>query len=130
MDSITEQLGRAIQELLGRAAGPMHLRLIIQPIMATILAYKAGKRDAQEGNPPFLFAYASNPDQRKALRRNAWKDISILFTIATVLDVIYQYVVLKQFHLLQTLIVAIVVAVIPYSLLRGPFTRMMSSRRP
>ena len=128
MESISEQLSRAVQELLGRAAGPMHLRLILQPIMATFLAYKAGKRDAMEGNPPFLFAYATNPDQRKALRRNAFKDIAILFTIACVLDVIYQYIVLKQFHPLQTLIVAVVVAVIPYCLLRGPVTRLMRTK--
>ena len=128
MNSIFEQLQLAVQELLGRAAGPMHLRLILQPIMATFLAYKAGKRDAQLGNPPFLFSYVHNPDQRKALRRNAWKDISILFTIACVLDLIYQYIVFKQFHLLQTLLVAIVVAVIPYSLLRGPFTRYFASK--
>lgn len=128
MDSIADQLSNAVQELLGRAAGPMHLRLILQPIMSTFLAFKAGKRDAIEGNPPFLLAYKGNPDQRKALRRNAFKDISILFTIACVLDLIYQYVVLKEFHLLQTLIVAIVVAVIPYSLLRGVFTRIMASK--
>lgn len=114
---------------MGRAAGPMHLRLVIQPIMASLLAFKAAKRDVKEGNPPFLLSYASNPEKRKALRNNAWKDISILFTVATVLDVIYQYVVLKEFHILQTLLVAIVVAVIPYSLLRGPFARMLGARK-
>lgn len=127
MDSIADQLNRAVQELLGRSSGPMHLRLVLQPIMATLLAFKAAKRDAKEGNPPFLSSYVRTPEQRKALRHNAWKDISTLFTIACVLDIIYQYVVLKEFHLLQTLLVAIVVAVVPYTLLRGPFTRMMRS---
>ena len=129
MEQITEQLNNAVQELLGRAAGPMHLRLILQPIMATFLATKAGIRDAKAGNPPFLFSYLNLPDQRKALRQSAWKDISILFTIACVLDLVYQYIVFKEFHLLQTLLVAIVVAVIPYSVVRGLVNRFMHSRQ-
>ena len=129
MDQITEQLSNAAQELLGRAAGPMHLRLILQPIMACFLATKAGIRDAKAGHPPFLFSYLKLPDQRKSLRQSAWKDISILFTIACVLDLVYQYIVFKEFHLLQTLLVAIVVAVIPYSLVRGLVNRFMQSRQ-
>lgn len=49
MDAISEIFSRAIEQLLGRASGPLHLRLVIQPIMATILAIRAGLRDAREG---------------------------------------------------------------------------------
>ena len=128
MDTIIESFNRAISELLGRSSGPLHLRLLIQPTVASILAIKAGLRDAKEGNPPFLWNYVTESTQRAALRSSVWKDIGKLFIIATVLDLVYQYIVLKEFHLLQTLIVAVVVAVIPYCLVRGPVTRLMGRK--
>ena len=128
MDSFIESFNRAVQELLGRSSGPMHLRLLIQPTVASILAFKAGKRDAEAGNPPFLWTFLTGEGQRKALVRSAWGDMGKLFVIAMVLDTIYQLVVLKEFHILQTLIVAIVVAVIPYSLVRGTVTRIMGAK--
>ena len=124
MDTIIQAFNQAISELLGRSAGPLHLRLILQPTVASILAIKAGMRDAKAGNPPFFYTLVTGEGQRKALMRSAWGDISKLFIIAMVLDTVYQYIVLKEFHLLQTLIVAIVVAVIPYTLLRGIVTRI------
>ncbi len=125
MDTIVESLNRAVEQLLGRSSGPLHLRLLIQPTVASILAIKAGMRDAKAGNPPFLFTLLTNSETRRSLMKSGWKDISTLFVIAMVLDTIYQYVVLKEFHLLQTLLVAIVVAVIPYTVLRGIVTRVM-----
>ena len=125
MDTIIENFNRAVSELLGRSSGPLHLRLILQPTVASILAIKAGMRDAKTGQPPFLWTLFTKSEQRSTLVKSAWGDISKLFIIAMVLDTIYQYIVLKEFHLLQTFIVAIVVAVIPYTLLRGIVTRIM-----
>ena len=131
MEAIFESLSRAIGELLGRSSGPLHFRLVFQPVVAAILAIRAGLRDAREGQPAFLWAVLSNEEARKALLRSGWKDIGKVFILAMVLDAVYQAIALHGFHLLQALIVAIVVAALPYALLRGPVNRIArgSSRK-
>ena len=124
MDSLLDALKRATDELLGRASGPMHFRLILQPLMATIFAVRAGLRDAREGQPPFLWAYINNPDARRRLMGSAWKDIGKVFVIAVLLDTVYQIVALHQFRIVQTLLVAFVLAILPYVIVRGPVSRL------
>jgi len=119
-----ETFTRAIDELLGRASGPFHFRLILQPVMATLFAVRAGVRDAREGNPPFLYSLILHVDNRKNLAASAWKDVGKVFILAIVLDTVYQLVVLHAFRSLQTLIVAVVLSLIPYALVRGPAMRI------
>jgi hypothetical protein len=125
---ITDQLREAVDQLLGRASGPMHFRLIMQPLMATFLAFKAGRADAAAGRPAFLWEFFRNPTERGRLLGSAWKDLSKILLVAVLLDTIYQIIVLKEFHPLQTLIVAFVLAVLPYTLFRGPFARLFRAR--
>lgn len=56
-----EILARLWRNLYGRVDGPMNLRLIIQPTVATILAIRAGFRDARQDRPPFFWAVLWNP---------------------------------------------------------------------
>jgi len=124
MDPITESLTRGVEQLLGRASGPLHFRLVLQPIVATALAIRAGLRDAREGNSAFFWTVLTSSSQRQLLIRSGWKDVGKLFIVAAVLDVIYQLVVLRAIYPVQTLIVCVCVAVVPYILLRGPVTRI------
>jgi hypothetical protein len=128
MDAITESLTRAVDELLGRASGPMHFRLVMQPIVAIVLAIRAGIRDAREGRSPYLWTLRQVPSERRRLIASGLKDIGKVLTLAIVLDVAYQVIVLHQVRVLQTLIVAVVVAVLPYVLFRGPTTRLARGR--
>ena len=121
---MTGALSHAVEQLLGRASGPMHLRLVIMPTMVTILAIRAGLRDAREGRPAFLWAVFTNPAERRNLLRDGAKDIGRMFLFALVLDTTYQLAVLREFHIIQLLIVAIACAIVPYALIRGPVTRL------
>ena len=124
MENVVTAVERACQELLGRASGPFHLRLILQPTMATLLAIRAGLRDAKQGAPPFLFTFFTDHAERKRLIQSAWKDIGKLFVIAIVLDVIYQFVELHAFRWLQTIIVVLVLAILPYTIVRSIANRL------
>jgi hypothetical protein len=127
-----ETLSRAVDELLGRASGPFHFRLILQPVMATVFAVRAGIRDAREDHPAFLRTFIFHPGSRKNLAASAWKDVGKVFILAIVLDTAYQLIVLHAFRSLQTLIVAIALALIPYALFRGPamlIARLFLTRR-
>jgi len=124
MNPIAESLTRGVEQLLGRASGPLHFRLILQPIVATALAIRAGLRDAREGNSAFFWTMLTSPSQRQLLIHSGWKDVGNLYIVAAVLDFIYQVFVLGAFHPVQTLIVCVCVAFVPYILLRGPVTRI------
>lgn len=124
MDVIIEMINRGAEQLVGRASGPLHARLLIQPIVATILAIRAGMRDAREGRPAFFWTILTSPDSRRNLLDSGWKDISKLFLVAVVLDTGYQFFVFGTYYPVQTLIVAFAVAVVPYTLLRGVATRI------
>ncbi len=125
MDAIFDALKQAVENLLGRASGPLHFRLILQPLMAIIFAFIAGRKDAAAGQPAFLWEFFANPTERGRLLRSAWRDVGKIFILALVLDAIYQFIVFKSFHVVETLVVGIVLAILPYILFRGPFTRLL-----
>jgi len=129
MFEITDSIHTAVQELLGRASGPLHFRLVLQPVVASILAIKAGLRDAREGRSPFLWSILTDRSDRRWRIHSGWSDIGKLFTIAFLIDTVYQLFVLHGFHLLQSLIVAFTVAVVPYVSLRGIVTRLKGRAR-
>jgi hypothetical protein len=104
--------------------GPLKFRLIIQPTVATILAIRAGIRDARLGRVPFSWALFSDKGHRKEHLRRGWRDIRKVFIAATIVDVIYQLVVSRQVRLLQALVVAAILALVPYLLLTGPINRL------
>ncbi len=115
--------------LIGRTIGPMKFRLILQPAMAAIFAIRAGLKDAREGRLPYLWSIFTNPDDRHDMLRHGWKDVRKVFLIAFVLDVVYEMIVFHWVFPLQALLVAFVLAIVPYVVIRGPVTRIMR-RRP
>jgi hypothetical protein len=118
-----ELIARGWEGLMARIGGPMTFRLILQPLMATLLAVRAGLKDAREGRPPYFWTLVTDSAQRLDLLREGWRSIARVFILAVVMDLIYEWLVGRRFYPLETLIVAIVLAVLPYLLLRGPVNR-------
>lgn len=123
MDKILEMMARGFEQMIGRLSGPLNFRLFVMPTVVTILAIRVGLRDAREGKPPILTRLIRK-DKRRRLIRSALKDIGKVFTLAVVLDSIYQLFVLREFHVLQALFVAVVCAIMPYVLIRFPVTHL------
>jgi hypothetical protein len=115
-------------DFVGRFDGPLHFRLLVQPLMATFFAIRDGSRDAREGRGAYLWSLLSNPAQRRYLLESGWKGISKVFVLAFALDVVYQFMVWHGLKPLQALLTAIVLAVIPYAVLRGPVNRVLRSK--
>ena len=53
MSEIQEILTRFWDQLIAQPSGPLAFRLILQPIMATILAILDGLKDARVGRSPY-----------------------------------------------------------------------------
>jgi len=119
-----EQFVRLYEHLIARVSGPLHFRLLLQPLMATIFAVKSGLKDAREGNSPYLWLFVSDKSQRKGLVREAWKSVGKIFIIALIIDAVYQYIAVGWFYPLEALITAIILAILPYICLRGIVNRI------
>lgn len=113
-----------IDGLLARVDGPMSLRLVLQPLMALIFAFRDGRKDAREGRAPYFWALFTDPRHRREMLESGWKSIGKVFVIAIVLDLVFQYIVFHEFRPIGALGAGIVLAIIPYALLRGPVNRL------
>jgi hypothetical protein len=111
-------------DFLGRFDGPLHFRLFVQPLMAILFAVRDGTRDAREGRSAYLWSLLTDPAQRRYLLESGWRGISRVFVLAFALDVVYQFVEWHGLKALQASLTAIVLAVVPYALLRGPINRL------
>jgi hypothetical protein len=119
-----ELFTRLWNDLIGRIGGPMSFRLLLQPAMALIFAIRDGLKDAREGRPAYFYSLFTEPENRRSRLREGFKAVSRVFILAIVMDLIYQLIVLRWFYPLQALIVAFVLAFLPYILLRGPVNRV------
>jgi hypothetical protein len=122
-------LSTFLTDFIARFDGPLHFRLFVQPLMAILFAVRDGRRDAREGRGAYLWALFTEPAERRYLLESGWKGISQVFVLAFALDVVYQFVEWHGLKPLQALLTATVLALIPYSLLRGPVNRLVRAVR-
>jgi hypothetical protein len=126
MQDVVARIG---EDLASRLDGPLTFRFAFQPVMAGILAVRAGLADARAGRPAYLWAALTDRAHRREILRSGWRDIAKVFALAIVLDVIFQLMVFRTFHPLEALIVAFGLAAAPYMLVRGPVNRLARRRR-
>ena len=124
LSGIWQELSRLWQEIVSRPDGPMAFRFYLQPVMSTIYAIMSGLKDAREHKPPYFWAIFTDPESRPELLRDGWKSVRNVFLLASAMDLVYQITVLKGMRPLQGLIIAVVLAIVPYLLVRGPVNRL------
>ena len=56
--------------------------------------------------------------------RDGWKSVGKVFVLALVLDAVYQVMVLRFVYPGEALVVALLLAIVPYLVLRGLVTRL------
>jgi hypothetical protein len=121
MDDLWARIAGGVIE---RTSGPLHFRLILQPVMAVILAVIAGLKDARTGKPPYFWALLTEPDHRSEMLRDGWKSVGKVFVLAWLLDIAYQFIVVRSLYPGGAILVAIVLAIVPYLIVRGLVTRI------
>ena len=111
---------RFTTQLLARVSGPMHFRLVMQPLMAAYFAIRSGLADASADKPPYFWALLWDSSARMALIKDGWKSVGRVFLLAIALDVVYQLYVLHFVYPIQAIFVALISAApispAPYSL--------------
>jgi hypothetical protein len=122
-----ESLGRLWTDILDRPGGPMTFRFILQPTMAIIAALRDGFHDARLGRRPYIWALIHGVRDPGGRSGRLWEGVvstARILILGVVMDIIYQWKVLDTFYPGQSAVIAILLAFIPYLLLRGPFERI------
>ena len=120
---------RVWHDLLERPSHLFRFRFILQPVMAGIAAVHDGIADARRGRTPYFWALVTRSSRLLGRLEEGVISTDRVLLLGLVMDTIYQLIVLKTFYPAEAAIVAIVLAFIPYLLLRGPITRFALYRR-
>ena len=119
---------RTWADIASGKSAPLAFRFILQPAVAAFFAIRGGRGDARAGRPFFFRALLHDPAHRVHMLREGWKDIGKVFVLAAVMDCIYQFIELHWIYPGQALMMAILLAVVPYLFLRGIVNRILSRR--
>lgn len=121
-----ELFARIYENLLDRVSGPMHLRLFLQPIMVSVFAVIAALKDAKAGKPAYFWAMFTQPEHRREMLKDGWKSVGKVFMAAMLLDIVYQLIVERWVYPFEVILVAFILAIVPYLILRGLVNRIVS----
>jgi hypothetical protein len=119
-----ETFARFWHDLVERPDGPMRFRFILQPVMATIAAIRDGLVDARLGRSPHLMTVLRNPKERVGRLNEGLNATARIILLGIAMDVIYQLIVLKTFYPGEALVVALLLAFVPYLIIRGLVARI------
>lgn len=121
-----EYFTRFWNDMVGRLDGPLHFRFILQPLMALIFATRDGIKDAHLGRPAFLWSLFTEPAFRRERIRDGWKSVGRIFFLGLAMDLAYQLIEFRTVRPVEMLLTAVLLAIVPYVLLRGPIKRLAS----
>ena len=119
-----ETQARFWRDIFDRPGGPMSFRFILQPTMATIAALHDGIADARSGRRPYLHTILTDPAARAGRTMEGLYAISRIILLGFAMDAIYQWRELGTFFPAEAVVITLILAVIPYVILRGPIARI------
>lgn len=123
-----ENFQRMWSNLTERPSGPMAFRFILQPSMAAAAAIRDGVHDARTERSPYLWTILRQPEKRIARLREGLDATARIVLLGLTMDVIYQVTVFNMFYPVEALIIALLLAFVPYLLIRGLVARVWHAR--
>src|ERR1017187_115201 len=127
MTQIWERVG---SQLLHRViGGPMQFTLVLYRGAAAFFSIRSGLADAKAGKPPYFWGLLSDSGQRADMLKDGWKSVGRVFIFAMVLDAVYQIIVLRFVYPGEMIIVASILAIVPYLIVRGLVTRVARGKK-
>jgi hypothetical protein len=121
---VDDTLTRISSDLFGRLDGPFSFRFLLQPLMAAIYAARDGVADARQGRPPYFWSLLTRGDGRWNLLHEGEKAVARVIALGIIMDVGYQLMVFRWIYPFELIVVVLLLAFVPYLLLRGPINRI------
>jgi hypothetical protein len=103
-------------------------RFVLQPSMAAIAAIHDGRGDARLGRAPYLMTVVRNPQERIGRLRDGLNASARIILLGLTMDIIYQALVLRTFYPDEALVVALLLAFVPYLIIRELVVRIERMR--
>jgi hypothetical protein len=120
-------------DIFERVGGPMSFRFILQPAMALLAALPDGINDAKHGHSAFFWTHRGDPSLQRGRLRQGLTSTARVVLLGISMDVIYQLRELDQFYPAEAVVMALLLAVIPYFIFRWIVERIARwwfSRKP
>lgn len=117
------QFQRIWEHEMARPGGSLAMRFFLQPAMSVFFAARDGIKDARTGRSPYFWTVVSDSGERRAHLREGLSSTGKIILIALLLDGIYQVIEFGTVYPVEALIAAVLLAFVPYLLLRGPIAR-------
>ena len=105
-------------DIADRLHGPMTFRFYLQPTMAFVAALVDGIRDVRFGHKSFFWSADRDPTLRAGRLREGMISTARVVLLGISMDAIYQFKVFDRFYPVEALMMAILLAVIPYFIFR------------
>jgi hypothetical protein len=115
---------RMWRDIAERPGGPMTFRFILQPTMAFIAALADGLKDARTGRSPYLWTLLTSAQERGGRLHEGLLATARIILLGLGMDAVYQATVLKTFYAGEMVLIALLLAFLPYVLMRGPIARI------
>ena len=96
--------------------------------MSAALAIRDGCRDARAGRKPYLATLLASRQERMGSLREGANATARVVLLGVVMDAMYQAQVLQRFYPHEAVIVALLLAFVPYLLVRGLALRVARRR--
>jgi hypothetical protein len=110
--------------LANRPVGPLAFRFLLQPAASASLAICGGIQDGRGKATPYLWAIIFDAGNRALRMREGLHSTGKIIILAAAIEIIYQLMVLREFHPGEALIVAVTMGFVPYQPIRGPAGRL------
>lgn len=109
---------RLWSDMSGRFGGPMTFRFFLQPIMAAIAALIDGLRDVREGHRSFFWSAILDRSLKRGRLKEGLVSTARIVLLGISMDIIYQMRVLDDFYPAEAVLIAILLAIVPYFVFR------------
>jgi hypothetical protein len=119
-----ETYQRIWRDILDRVGGPMTFRFVLQPTMAAAAAVHDGIKDARLGRSPYFWTALHDREEFGTRLREGLISTARIILLGLGIDALYQHQVLKAFYPGEAVLMVLLLAVLPYLLLRGPTARI------
>jgi hypothetical protein len=115
---------RIWRNMIARPNAALSFRFILQPSVAAITAINNGLKDAWNARSPFFRALLREPTERISRLNEGLNATARILLLGIAVDVIYQFIEFERFYPVESLLIAVLLAFVPYCVIRGLVVRV------
>jgi hypothetical protein len=121
-----ENVLRILRNLTTRPGASLSFRFILQPAIAAMTGIADGLKDARRNRSPFFTAVLTEPAERISRLNEGLNATARILLLGIAVDVIYQRIEFESFYPIESLLIALLLAFVPYCIIRGLVARAWS----